>query len=461
MKLLLITLLLQFSLFSQPEDVYLKVAGSALLNNHSYSFLQKLTDEAGGRLPGSESNKKGIKILQESLSELGISSKLENFNMPGWFRGNDIVKLVTPEVKILRSAALGYTGQLKKTTAEVIFAGHGYGYEYENLDVKSKIVIVTQEAPPGKEELFRFEMIDSAAEKGAIAILIINKAKGGKLLLGTGNFQGVQTKIPAFTVTFEEGKRLERLIKAGVKVEIEIEVNSYCEEIISQNIVVTFPGKSKSKIVVGAHFDGWDIGQGAVDNGLGTAILFEIARLINQFSPGNFHTIELVWFNGEETGLWGSKKYVEAHRNEDIRIMINMDMTGYPTGINVMGFSEMMPIAKNIVSLFNGFELRSGVTNSPWTNSDHMPFMLAGIPTFGINATLDEPMSREYHDLGDSFDKVSKNYLSAAAAFVAVSALKLANAEDLPLIRKDENEVMELLRKYNLENRLRRQGEIK
>jgi Zn-dependent M28 family amino/carboxypeptidase len=225
------------------------------------------------------------------------------------------------------------------------------------------------------------------------------------------------------------------------------------------NTVVTFPGKSDEKIVVGAHFDSWDLGQGGVDNGIGTAILFDVARLIQNFSKENYYTVELVWFNGEELGLWGSKKYIGMHKNDKIRAMINMDMTGSPTGFNAMGIDELIPLLTELNEKLNGFNLNAGVVNSPWTNSDHMPFMFAGVPTITLQAHLDETMHKYYHEAGDTFDKVNKKYLSEAAAVVTILTTELASNTTLDIKHRTDNEMIELFTKYGLDKRLKRQSE--
>ena len=99
------------------------------------------------------------------------------------------------------------------------------------------------------------------------------------------------------------------------------------------NLVATLPGRVSEKVVIGAHFDSWDLGQGALDNGLGIVQAYDVARLLKTIHPDNHYTLEFVWFNAEEFGLYGSYAYIEKHKNEPIRSMINLDMVGDPIGI--------------------------------------------------------------------------------------------------------------------------------
>ncbi|QQS35381.1 MAG: M28 family peptidase [Ignavibacteriales bacterium] len=444
---------------AQQKQTWYNIIGSAFVDNDSYRVLGRLCDETGGRLMGTPGNLKAMDILAEELQKHDINYKREKIKVPGWVRGDDEVILKSPVEKKLKAIALGYVNPLAAAKSNVVYAQYGFDEDYSGISVNGKIVLVTQENPKGKEALLRYEAIDIAAKHGAIAILFINTKTGAQNLAGTGNFQGDPTPIPAFSLTYEEGKWLQRLLEKNIQVEIEVTSRSYCVEMESANTVVTFPGKSDEKIVVGAHFDSWDLGQGGIDNGIGTAILFDVARLIQNFSKENYYTIELVWFNGEELGLWGSKKYVEMHKDDKIKAMINMDMTGSPTGFNAMGIDELIPFLTELNEKLIGFNLKSGVVNSPWTNSDHMPFMFAGVPTITLQAHLDEEMHKYYHEAGDTFDKVNKKYLSEAAAVITLLTSELANNSKLEINKRTDDEMITLFKKYNLDKRLKKQKE--
>lgn len=450
---------LTINLSAQNNDSFYKMTGSAFLDNHSYEFLERLCDEAGGRMMGSEKNEKAMGILKAELKKYGIEAKSETFSVPGWIRGNDQVRLTSPLEKNFQAIALGYTDATPEFESEAIYASYGFKEDYDLINAKGKIAVVTSERPKAKEPLLRYEAIDIAAEKGAKAILFINEHPGTLNLAGTGNFQGNPTKIPAFSLNYEEGMWLKRLLTNGKLVKIKIDVKSYCKTVETSNIVYSLPGKVKEKIVIGAHFDSWDISQGAIDNGIGSAILFETARFIKSYSPNNYYTIDFVWFNGEEFGLWGSKKYTEMHSSDKIAAMINMDMTGSPTGFNVMGFEQFIPFFEDLKNKLNGFDLSSGVVSFPYTNSDHIPFMFKGIPTFSLQAHLDDEMVKYYHSSGDEFDKVNKKYLSEASAVVSCMLSGLANFEKLSTGQKSPQEMAEIFRKYHLDDRLKRQKE--
>ncbi|MCZ7554980.1 MAG: M28 family peptidase [Bacteroidia bacterium] len=458
-KILLVFLALPSLLSAQSDAVRERIAGSAFLHNDSFDMLMRLSDEAGGRWIGSAQNELGMDILQEELRRQGLEPRKEGFDVPGWMRGADEVRMLVPSDRVFRAVALGYVESTPQFEAQLRWANRGTAADFDTVDVRGHIALLTQEAPAGAEELLRAEAIVHAAKAGAKAVLFINDKKGRMTLSGMSNFHGEPAAVPAFSLTWEEGQRLLRLLRRGVEVRMRITTQSRCLPVKSANVVCTLPGKRPEKIVVGAHFDSWDVGQGSIDNGLGTAILFDVARILRALSPENERTVEFVWFNGEEMGLWGSRRYVEQHKDEPIAVMINMDMTGSPRGFNAMGNEHLLPLLRGLLPQLRGFDMSRGVASVPWTNSDHQPFMLAGIPAITPMGHLDKEMVETYHDFGDTFDLVNRRYLSEAAAVVAILTHELANTPDALMLRRSPAETRDWLVKYGLDKRLKKQGE--
>jgi Zn-dependent M28 family amino/carboxypeptidase len=95
------------------------------------------------------------------------------------------------------------------------------------------------------------------------------------------------------------------------------------------NLVCILPGSSPKRIVVGAHFDHVDAGDGIVDNWSGTSLLPSLMESIS--AEPRTHTIVFVAFAAEEQGLVGSKFFVKslsADERSAISAMINLDTLG-------------------------------------------------------------------------------------------------------------------------------------
>lgn len=103
------------------------------------------------------------------------------------------------------------------------------------------------------------------------------------------------------------------------------------------NVICTLPGQTDSTIIVSAHFDFVDRGQGVVDNWSGSALLPSLYQSLD--TVPRHHTIVLVGFSGEEGGLVGSRFYVHQMSQEaiaKIRGVVNMDSLGTsPTKVEI------------------------------------------------------------------------------------------------------------------------------
>lgn len=118
------------------------------------------------------------------------------------------------------------------------------------------------------------------------------------------------------------------------------------------NVVADLRGHERPDeyVIVGGHMDSTDLGEGALDNGAGVAAIMESARLLVAADVQPYRTIRFILFGGEESGLLGSKGYVEAHADELQRIsaVYIMDKgTAY-----VSGLPATAPLADDLRNAF-------------------------------------------------------------------------------------------------------------
>ena len=151
------------------------------------------------------------------------------------------------------------------------------------------------------------------------------------------------------------------------------------------NIVVTL-GTGAKTLLVGAHYDRIEVGQGAVDNGASCAALIEIIAAIKAL-PLQQLTLQVVFFDREENGLQGSRAFFAKKPRVDYAL--NMDVFAYgdsifatrshPDGLLV----RWLQLAGKEV----GLPVRD-VPRERYPASDHQTMMSAGVETLGI-ALLD------------------------------------------------------------------------
>lgn len=436
---------------AQPvQAVQDAIVADALADKSGTEFLTRLCDDFGGRLTGSVNNRGALERTVAELKALGIAARLEPFKMPGWVRGDDEAEMLVPVQRKLRLASLSYTQPQERFEAEVIDIHDGREADFAGLDAKGKIGLLAPNTtvPRGQYET-------AAVNHGLRGLLFIDRVAGGQLLARTGSFTGVPLRIPVYGITQEEGYWMTRLLKRGEVVRVSMLTRSHCEEIETANIVVTFPGRTADTIVVGAHFDSWDLGQGATDNGLGTAQLFALAKVLQAHAPQNLRTIELVWFNGEEEGLWGSRFHAPALKDRPVAAMLNLDMVGFPLSVNALGYDELVPVLQRFDASLGDRKLKQGVSNINWFGSDQTSFQLEGIPSLTMGGRIEPDVVRYYHDFADTVEKVDPRMIPESAATIAALVYRLANEPGLFTARHSATETAALFRKYDLENRMK------
>lgn len=165
-------------------------------------------------------------------------------------------------------------------------------------------------------------------------------------------------------------------------------VSEYCYRDGACSVVADKAGDGSSSdvIMIMGHLD--SVGKnfaGADDNGSGTAVLLEVARVLKDY--GNKKTLRFFATNGEEGGLFGAEHYAALlKKNGEIKklvLAINMDMVGYNANgiVELETDSQYEGLAKWFAGLASTYTtLKSKITIGAW-GSDHVPFIQGGVPT--------------------------------------------------------------------------------
>lgn len=436
-----------------PPTVREAIAGDALLTEGAYNLLATLSDRYGPRMVGTEGHEQSLEFLESELQALGIQTRRQTFEWPGWIRGEAKVDLIQPNPRELRAIALGFVGPAENVVGSLAYVETA---DLESMDLEKitgKILLLRQ-----NQSLSIDQIKTLAQEHDVKGALYTNRVNGGQLLARAANHKGIEPHFPLFSITQEEGLWLKRKLEDGQDVIVRLNNTSQNVPMVATNLVATIPGKTEQRIILGGHFDSWDLGQGAMDNGLGVAQIFETGRLLKTHSPFNEHTIELVWFDAEELGLWGSRHFAKAEDLSNVRAMVNLDMVGDPIQINAMGFSGLVPFLENYSEGIGGWSFEKKVSNKPWLGSDHLPFIEKGVPSITFNAPINAEDVRYYHDHADTFDKVSHEQLARSSALISLLIFDLANDPSPRVPQLSEEETKQLFIDAGLKERMQQRG---
>jgi len=417
-----------------------------------HAFLENLCDDFGPRMTGSAGNGAAMDRLAEAMRGLGYVPEKRVFTMPSWERGDDRVEVVAPFARRLRVASLSYTQPHAAFEADVVDLGNAKEADLEEKETRGRIGVLS----PGTS-LQTSEIVTMAVARGLRAVLFVNREGGGQLLARTGSFAGTPLPLPIYSIAQEEGQWLQRLLARGTEVRVRMETKSRCREVVTANLHLVVPGRVASRLIVGAHFDSWDLGQGAMDNGIGIAQLYALALAFRGTEP--YHTIELIWFNGEEQGLRGSRFAASQLGTTPVVAMMNLDMVGVPIGVNALGDDSLVPALERWQGArAESVRLAKGVENLNWVGSDHTPYQLAGVRALTFNGPIPRESVRYYHDFADTIDKVPAKLIEDSSVVVVDCVRTLADDQTLKAERRSADETEKLFTRFGLEKRMRAMG---
>ncbi len=274
-----------------------------------------------------------------------------------------------------------------------------------------------------------------------------------------------KTIIPQVTLSVEHYNRIFRMLHKGISTTLSIDLSGEYtneEDQMEHNIIAEIPGTDlKDEVVIfGAHFDSWHTGTGATDNGAGSSVMMEAARIlletIKETGIQPRRTLRLALWTGEEQGLFGSRAYVGQHYAEfpensytpqslkkdqkKVSAYYNLDNgTGKIRGIYTQGNEDVVPIFREWFNEFKDLEAGT-ITLRNTGGTDHLPFDAVGIPGFQF---IQDPMAyfnRTHHSNMDNLDHLVEEDLSQAATIIAAMVWNTSQRDEkLPRKELDED----------------------
>lgn len=463
---------------SEKDSLFVAINNEVLENSTAYADLKEETTRIGHRLTGSENGHKVEQFVFDKFIKYGFEDvSFQEFEVEAWSRGSISMTLTDNEQTAeLSAVSLGHSPVEASVTAGVVDMGNGLIEDYENIGdtLAGKLALVyigiLPDSGEGKRNLHRSEKVSLAIKHGASGIIIINQVPDGVLLTGTASVSGELLTAPAVCIGYEDGLTIkEMLANDTASVAVSINMTNYSGPIKARNIIATLAGSSNAdeEVIIGGHLDSWDLATGALDNGIGSFAVLDIARtfMANNLQP--VRTTKFVLFMGEEQGLLGSKYFVKQAKEtgeiKKIKFMMNLDMTGNPIGLSVTGkdvdttfFSDLNNRINVIDTIYQGsFSSQAGL------HSDHQPFMLEGIPILMMRSNLDRSVYRCYHADCDDINLVNPAHIRNTTRFGTMTLFSLVNAEKLPADIMTSPQTRQYMIESGLEENLKMQGEWK
>jgi len=485
----------------EPQTIN-QIADQGFNHGQVGETLEYLSDQIGGRMTNSPAMRKAEAWTAGQFRAWGLKEvRLQPFEFGrGWWIEAASVRMTQPRPVMLRAIPVAWTPPTAgPVSAPVIVAPLRTPKDFAAWrgKLRGKIVLTSQPTPPvddmkapfsrladadltkmntyreptfdpeaddrnAERRLFRSQVDAFLAEEGAVAWASMSRSDGGLVHgEGSGYQVGKTPKLPGVEIAAEDYRRLARLAKTGpVTLEIDSKVHFDDTDTKANNVLADIPGSDPKAgyVMAGAHLDSWVAGDGATDNGAGSAVVMEAARILAALHVKPRRGIRFALWAGEEEGLLGSYAYVDqvlAHRPPpaakyadlgpffasntypitplpglgELQGYFNIDNgSGKIRGVYAEGNFAAAPILKAWLAPFASLGA-STVVAEPTGSTDHVFMVKLGLPAFQF---IQDPLdyeTRTHHTNLDTFDHVRTDDLRQAAVILATLLLDAADSE--------------------------------
>ena len=452
-----------------------RIIQTALQPSPLESNLHRLTDEIGGRVPGTPAMQHAVQWGIQAFTAAGADAvHSEGFSIPNsWSEGATEVTATAfyqvgdakvggllPTTFRLHAVSVAWAPALAPAKhVPVVDIGQGSEADFKKAgDIAGKMVLVHSVVLKTWDDLFAEytkapPTIDLAVKGKAKAVAFIATREHDILYRHTNSMAGEIDRLPMVVVAREDGERVARLLASGQPVWADLAIpNQIGGPIKSANVIAEIKGSEKPDefVIVGAHLDSWELGTGALDNGCNAALVIDALRTIKALGLKPRRSIRFILFSGEEEGLLGSRAYAVAHRwelDQAAGVVIYDAGTGRTTGFAVGGRKDILDTARRLIAPLQQFDVKDLKLDMEW-GTDHFDFMLEGVPTF-VADQEEANYLVNYHATSDTYDKVDFPQLKKHVAEAAVLAFGLANLPEKIGPRLTHAQIEQTMRETN------------
>ncbi len=449
------------------------IIAQAMNQSEVMANLRELSDVIGPRLSGSPAARRANDWTAQRFREYGLSATLESYPFGvTWERGTVSLRLVAPFTRQITGYSWAWTAgtggrtlsgpvvlvDLSTPDSRARYKGKVRGAWVlprssfplwnpdgpamtaadsanlkEALRVRGLAAADTTPAAMYARRQFQVDLPFVLKTAGALGTLV-DGAKEHALMTMSGSPNRV-SPLPNLVISHEDYAMLERQVVAGAAPRLEGRVENVLGRAPVQqwNTVAEIAGSQPGQVVIlGAHLDSWDLGQGVTDNGTGSMVVLEAARALARSGLKPRRTIRFILFTGEEQGLLGSRAYAAAHAAEadSVQAVLVLDNgTGAITGQALQGRDELAGLWHDLLAPVASLGADS-VRSASKSGTDHLSFLPYGVPGFNFDQ-LPRGYFHTHHSESDTYDKAVPDDLKQAAAVMAVTAYELANLPEL------------------------------
>jgi len=414
-----------------------RALGRAWVEDAPWRLLTRLT-ELPDRFGGHAGERRAAEYVAEAFGAAGLADvSIEPFEMTRWTRGSTTLTVETGDAadgnddagreRSFEAVALPYSPACE-VSGRLVGVGHGTPREVDDRNVEGAIVVASTGTPQTESRrIHRMEKVGHAERAGAAAFVFANHRPGQLPPTGSLHF-GERTAIPGVGVSHETGAWLGEYADRGRRARLTVEATTEPAE--SQNVVGRVGPDTDGTVLVVAHYDAHDLGEGALDNGCGVAVLLGAIRALADLELDC--GVRVAATGCEEIGLLGSEVLAQRLDLEGLRAVVNVDGAGRFRDLQALAHAS-----EDIASLVESVADRVGhpvdVGRRPHAHSDHWPFLRRGVPSLQLHS--ERPGDAGHWERGwthtgaDTREKADRRTIREHAMLVALIVRELTRTD--------------------------------
>ena len=417
------------------RDATSRLLGEAVASDFAWQRLAYIGDTFGHRLSGSPNLEAAIKWAVEEMKRDGLENvRAEPVKVPHWVRGRESLEILgaTPQPLVILGLGNSVGTPPAGVEGDLIVV-----HSFEELDaardrVKGKIVLFNVPFTTyGETVRFRAAGPSRAGSLGAVAALVRAVGPPGLRTPHTGAlaYADGQPQIPAAALTTEDAARLQRRVDRGTTVRLKLMMEAhFLPDADSANVVGEIRGRElpNEVVVIGGHFDSWDVGTGSTDDGGGCVVTWEALRMMKKLNLRPRRTIRVVLWTNEENGGRGGLGYRDRHLEELPGHVMMLESDGgvfRPIGFGFSGSEAARTKVRDIASLLSG--IHADTISPSGGGADIGPSVQqANIPALSLD--VEGNYFLIHHTPADTIDKIDPLDIARSSAAVAIMSYVIA-----------------------------------
>jgi len=435
--------------FAQGDpDTVAKIISEGKGANKARFILERITGDFGSRLTSSSYLFEAQKWAVDQFKAFGCT----NVHMEKWgeypvgfdrARGGFVARMTSPVARNIEFTTPSWTPGTKGLAKGQAVMEPATVADFEKIkgSLKGKWLIRLAQTEMKAED--RTNMMKEADKAGALGVISGSRSE---LVLTGGRYNIKWEERPTQVQITVRKSDYDAIVASMAKGKTELEFNipqtMVKGPVPNYNVIAEIKGTEKPDevVIVSGHYDSWDGpgSQGALDNGTGSSVTLEAARLLNLVGAKPKRTIRFILWSGEEQGLFGSRGYVKDHAAEMDKIsacLVDDGGTNYWGGF--VGLETQRSMFQSSIDALNAafpdlpMKFNAVASMPRGGGSDHASFNAVGVPGFFTMETGVSDYNYVHHTQHDKLEAAINAYLVQSSTAAAVTAYNLACADTL------------------------------